>query len=75
MERFEFDDVQLTYELRGRGEPIVLAHASAFVRWYLPLVDQMESVAMLRYRRRLSPVGGGGPRALTVADDAGSLRD
>ena len=41
MDRFDFDDVELTYELRERGERVVLVHASAFVSWYRPLVEQL----------------------------------
>jgi pimeloyl-ACP methyl ester carboxylesterase len=70
MDRLELDDVDVTYELHGRGEPVVLVHASAFVSWYLPLVDQLTEVATLRYRRRLRRHDGGGHRPLTVADDA-----
>jgi pimeloyl-ACP methyl ester carboxylesterase len=70
MERLEFDDVEVTYERRGRGAPVVLVHASAFVSWYRPLLDQLTDVSALRYRRRLHRSDAGGFRSLTVADDA-----
>jgi pimeloyl-ACP methyl ester carboxylesterase len=70
MDRYEFDDVELTYEVRGRGAPVVLVHASAFVSWYDPLVERLSDGATLRFRRRLRPSESGGYRPLTVADDA-----
>ena len=71
MDRLEFDDVELTYELdEARGAPVVLAHASAFVSWYVPLRDQLTEVSTLRYRRRLRRSDSGGYRPLTIAEDA-----
>ena len=73
VDRFEFDDVELTYQLdeRGeRGERVVLVHASAFVSWYVPLVEQLTELSTLRYRRRLRASGSAGYRPLTVAEDA-----
>jgi pimeloyl-ACP methyl ester carboxylesterase len=70
MDRYEFDDVELTYELHGRGAPVVLVHASPFVSWYDPLVDRLANHATLRFRRRLRPSESGGYRPLTVAEDA-----
>jgi pimeloyl-ACP methyl ester carboxylesterase len=69
MDRLEFDDVELTYEVRDGGAPVVLVHASAFVSWYVPLVDRLTGLSTLRYRRRLR-VSDGRYRPLTVADDA-----
>jgi pimeloyl-ACP methyl ester carboxylesterase len=70
MDRLEFDDVELTYRLRGRGAPVVLVHASAFVSWYGPLVEQLTEFTTLSYRRRLRPSDPGRYRPLTVAEDA-----
>jgi pimeloyl-ACP methyl ester carboxylesterase len=70
MERLAFDDVELTYERRGGGERIVLVHASPFVSWYGPLVEQLTDFSTLQYRRRLVASGDGGYRPLTVAEDA-----
>jgi hypothetical protein len=66
MDRLRFDDVELTYERRGRGDRIVLVHASPFVSWYGPLIEQLTDFSTLRYRRRLVP-----PAAVL----AGGLRD
>jgi pimeloyl-ACP methyl ester carboxylesterase len=70
VDRYDFDDVELTYEMKGRGAPVVLVHASAFVSWYVPLVEGLADLTTLRYRRRLRPSESGGYRSLTVADDA-----
>jgi pimeloyl-ACP methyl ester carboxylesterase len=70
MERLAFDDVELTYDLGEGGDPIVLVHASPFVSWYVPLVEQLTEFSTLRYRRRLRRSGGGPYRPLTVAEDA-----
>ena len=70
MERLAFDDVELTYELGEGGDRIVLVHASPFVTWYVPLVEQLTEFSTLRYRRRLRRSGDGPYRPLTVAEDA-----
>lgn len=78
MDRLAFDDVELTYELGAGGDRIVLVHASPFVSWYVPLVEQLTEFSTLRYRRRLRGSGGGEYRPLTVAEDAatcGTLMD
>lgn len=70
MDRLAFDDVELTYERQGGGERIVLVHASPFVSWYGPLIEQLGDFSTLRYRRRLVSSGNGAYRPLTVAEDA-----
>jgi pimeloyl-ACP methyl ester carboxylesterase len=69
MDRLEFDGVEVTYEIRGHGEPVVLVHASAFVPWYAPLVEQLPQFSVLSYTRRLER-GGAGIDSFTVATDA-----
>ena len=69
-DRLQFGDVELTYELTGQGEPVVLIHASPFVSWYRPLVAYMAGCSVLRYRRRLRPDRQGGFRPLTAGEDA-----
>ncbi len=49
---------------------VVLVHASAFVSWYAPLVEQLPELSTLRYRRHLRESDAGGFRPLTVAEDA-----
>jgi pimeloyl-ACP methyl ester carboxylesterase len=70
VDRYAFDDVELGFEIAGRGEPIVLVHATAFVSWYRPLVDQLPQFSTLTYRRHLRKPDAGGYRPLTAADDA-----
>jgi pimeloyl-ACP methyl ester carboxylesterase len=68
--RITHDDIELIYELTGTGDPVVLIHASPFVGWYAPLVEQMPDFAILRYHRRVQPAEPGMIRPLTVAEDA-----
>ena len=70
MDRLDFDDIEVTYRQDGRGERVVLVHASPFVSWYGPLVERLPDFSTLRYRRRLHRTGSGGYRPLTVAEDA-----
>jgi pimeloyl-ACP methyl ester carboxylesterase len=70
MDRLVLGDVEVTYEVHGRGEPVVLAHATAFVSWYAPLLERLADYATLTYRRRLPRTSTGGFRPLTAAEDA-----
>jgi pimeloyl-ACP methyl ester carboxylesterase len=70
MDRYEFDDVELSFEIRDGGERVVLVHASPFVSWYGPLVARLQEFSTLLYRRNLRQLDGGGYRPLTVAEDA-----
>jgi pimeloyl-ACP methyl ester carboxylesterase len=40
MSRASLDGVELEYEVRGVGEPVVLVHAGVFADWYGPLLDE-----------------------------------
>lgn len=64
MELVELDGVDVEYELRGEGAPVVLPHARPFVSWYLPLARTLDR-RVVRYRRSV-PAG----RAWRVEDDA-----
>ncbi len=70
MDRFDFDDVELSYEVRDGGEPVVFVHAAPFVSWYGPLLAQLPGFATLTYRRQLRKPDDGPYRPLTVAEDA-----
>ncbi len=70
MDGLAFEDVELSYELSESGDPVVLVHASPFVSWYVPLVEQLAELSTLRYRRRLRRSGDGPHRTLTVVEDA-----
>jgi pimeloyl-ACP methyl ester carboxylesterase len=70
VDRFEFDDVELSYQLDGGGERVVLVHASPFVSWYQPLIAQLRDFSTLTYRRHLRKPATGGYRPLTAGEDA-----
>ena len=70
VDRLDFDDVELMYQLYDGGERVVLVHASPFVSWYAPLVEQLTGYSILHYRRRVRESADGGYRGLTVAEDA-----
>jgi pimeloyl-ACP methyl ester carboxylesterase len=70
MERLEFADVELSYEVHEGGQRVVLVHASPFVSWYRPLLERLAGFSTLSYRRHLRKPDGGGYRPLTAAEDA-----
>ena len=37
METIHIDGVEVRYEIKGDGEPVICLHANPFVDWYLPL--------------------------------------
>jgi 3-oxoadipate enol-lactonase len=47
------DDVELEYEERGSGDPIVLMHAGLCAAWFEPLMDEpaLEPFRLIRYHR------------------------
>jgi pimeloyl-ACP methyl ester carboxylesterase len=54
LERAVFDGVELEYEERGAGEPVVLIHPGHFADWFAPLLDEpalMERYRVLTYHR------------------------
>jgi pimeloyl-ACP methyl ester carboxylesterase len=54
MSRAHLNGIELEYETRGRGEPVVLVHAGVFAEWYKPLVDELVRAGRHRvvtYRR------------------------
>ena len=69
MDHLSFDDIELTYQVQGSGERVVLIHASPFVSWYEPLIEQFSGFSTLHYRRRLRR-SDDGYRPLTVAEDS-----
>jgi len=73
MKRAALDGVDLEYEVRGSGEPIVFVHHGAGVEWFARLVEEPAlavGYSLIRYRR----AGYGGSSALgrqrTFADEA-----
>jgi pimeloyl-ACP methyl ester carboxylesterase len=54
MERARIDGVELEYELRGTGEPVVLIHWGVGVVWAQPLLDEpalADGYRLLSYHR------------------------
>lgn len=55
MERARVNGVELEYELKGSGEPVLLIHGSHIARSFLPLLAQptlTERYMLIRYHRR-----------------------
>jgi pimeloyl-ACP methyl ester carboxylesterase len=48
MNRADLDGIELEYEVRGDGEPVVLVHAGVFADWFNPLLE--EPALTSRYR-------------------------
>jgi len=40
MERAALEGIELEYEIRGAGEPVVLIHPGHFADWFAPLLDE-----------------------------------
>jgi pimeloyl-ACP methyl ester carboxylesterase len=40
MDRAALEGVELEYEVRGTGEPVVLIHPGHFADWFMPLLDE-----------------------------------
>jgi pimeloyl-ACP methyl ester carboxylesterase len=40
MDRADLDGIELEYETRGSGEPVVLIHPGHFAEWFTPLLDE-----------------------------------
>src|SRR4029079_15344976 len=54
MERAPVRDAELEYEIRGRGEPVLLIHGSHIAGAFLPLMNEpsLANYRLLRYHRR-----------------------
>lgn len=75
--RAAVDSVELEYQTRGTGEPVVLVHAGIFADWFKPLLEQPALTS--RYRlvsyHRVGYAGSGrvaGP--VSIARQAAQLR-
>lgn len=73
MERAALDGVELEYELRGSGAPVVLIHWGVSAVWAEPLLDEpalADHHCLLSYHR--AGFGGSSPvdRPITMADHA-----
>jgi benzoate-CoA ligase family protein len=77
MERARINGVELEYELRGAGEPVLLIHGSHIGRSFLPLLAQpalTSKYTLIRYHRRgflgSAPARG----AMSIKDQAADAR-
>jgi pimeloyl-ACP methyl ester carboxylesterase len=77
MDRATIEGVELEYEIRGTGEPVVLVHAGVFAGWFKPLLE--EPTLTGRYRvlsyHRIGYAGSSrvaGP--VSIAQQAAHLR-
>jgi pimeloyl-ACP methyl ester carboxylesterase len=55
MERARVKGAELEYEVRGKGEPVLLIHGSHVARSFFPLMSQpalVDSYMLIRYHRR-----------------------
>ncbi len=54
IKRVALDGIELEYETRGDGEPVVLIHAGVFADWFKPLLDEpalTDRYLLIRYHR------------------------
>jgi pimeloyl-ACP methyl ester carboxylesterase len=77
MNRAVLDGIELEYEVRGAGEPVVLVHAGVLAGWFKPLMD--EPALSRRYRLvRYHRIGYAGSSRIagpvSLGDQAGHLR-
>ena len=77
MRRANLSDVEVEYEERGAGEPVILVHAGVFGDWFAPLME--EPALNSRYRLvRYHRVGYAGSSRVTgpvsISDHARHLR-
>ena len=77
MERASVNGVELEYELKGSGEPVLLIHGSHIGRSFLPLLAQpslLEHYTLIRYHRRgfLDSAPSRGP--VSIKDQAADAR-
>jgi pimeloyl-ACP methyl ester carboxylesterase len=77
MNRASLDDVELEYEIRGSGEPVVLVHHGAGADWFQPLMEEPALVGrfrLVRYHR--AGYGGSGNLIppLTFSQEAAHFR-
>jgi pimeloyl-ACP methyl ester carboxylesterase len=80
MNRAHVNDIELEYEVRGEGEPVLLIHGAHIANAMAPLIDEpaLEGFQLIHYHRR-GYAGSSRPAGLTSieahADDAAGLLD
>jgi pimeloyl-ACP methyl ester carboxylesterase len=78
MQRASVDGIELEYEIRGRGEPVVLVHAGIFAEWFRPLVAEPALTGrhrVLSYHRAGYAASGRLSGPVSIAQQATHLRE
>ncbi|MGQ0678195.1 MAG: alpha/beta fold hydrolase [Actinomycetota bacterium] len=73
MDRIRSDGIELDFEIKGSGEPVLLIHGSSIADSFLPLMDVPELAQhyqLVRYHRRGYAGSGRSEQLLSVADHA-----
>jgi pimeloyl-ACP methyl ester carboxylesterase len=75
--RVDLGDVQLEFQQRGSGEPVLLIHAAALADWFRPLLNQadlIERYRLMSYHRVGYAGSSGATFPLNIADQAAHAR-
>ena len=70
MDQLQIDGTEVTYQVEGEGEPVMLLHSTAFEPWYEPLARELGDFSVLRYTRLTPRTESGGYAPLSLAGDA-----
>ena len=63
MDRAELDGIEIEYDVRGAGEPVVLIHPGHFADWFAPLFDE----PALSVERKSGPPAAGSSTMVLLA--------
>jgi pimeloyl-ACP methyl ester carboxylesterase len=77
LSRAVLDGIELEYEVRGAGEPVILAHAGVFAEWFKPLMNEPALTGRYRIVRYHRAGYAGSSRVagrVSIADQAAHLR-
>ena len=74
MERAALEGIELEYERRGTGEPVVLIHPGHFADWFTPLLADFSSVEVTDFSFRTLYRPGTPNRALALLGSSGGRR-
>lgn len=76
MHKLAVNGVNLAYEERGDGEPVMLVHLAVFADGFAPLMDQpaLSRYRLIRYHRRGYGISSHSVGPITVRDQAADLK-
>jgi pimeloyl-ACP methyl ester carboxylesterase len=78
MDRAPVNGIELEYEVRGSGEPVVLMHAGVCADFFVPLIEQAALASqhtLVRYHRTGYAGSGRLPGAVSFAQQAAHCRE